>query len=278
MTAELRNLFPPAPEILKAGVLHETSKAQESDFRDAFEHLDATISPMMKALTDLEVYSRSTTLQNGVPQKDLWRRTLMTAPSFLVDEENFCIGVTQIVNANNVTTNINFWTNVGYDTQTIVYAMAQMEERFPYPRVRTKRDWADKSELEAIKIMADLVASETPRQMMANGAISPSWMERQSAMPEDPTFSGKYSEGVPNPENGYPGKPQIYELILHQGNRIVAHVDDNGKTWTEDAKGIITVKEDEVAAWRKLYGVILPEYYKSAKYPSLPKQPMPANL
>ncbi len=268
MPGELRSFTPPAPDILARAVIYEPDR--HFQYETAMNQAVGALAPVFAALSEPERISRSTTIRDGEREEDLWRKQLEFSPRFMFQGQEYVVGSRQIVDIEGVTRAIILETAIDHDSVFLGGLYYDPKQtRAPY-EVKTRTGLALGGEAKEIAHLAVLVASEAPKQAVSNGHMSGSWYERRlDSSRIDPTIP--YFEGIPKSRSDYEGNPQMYELVIDKGERLVAKVSEDSKSWEEDVTGERKLSEHEVAAWKKL-GRMLPKYYKLAKYPDLYKR------
>ncbi len=258
----------PAPNALIRTVHAEANKTYEGTHDRTMEKVTALITPLLEALSVPEVISRSTTLVNGAPAEDLYRRILDYPAVFEFEEKKYGVDIMQVLDKDGKTRHISFNTGINHDTIPLA-TMGPNPKRMNYIFVRNARgDIANKEELEEIESLAELLTTEAPRQAVEKGRISPHWMERHS-LTSGLSMNGN-TEGFPKDTIDLDRRPKVYEIIRGNGQKLVARPDTEKGVWIEDVNEVLTLPEDKVAAWRELK-TILPDYYRREKYPNLYK-------
>jgi hypothetical protein len=240
---------------------------------EAIRTIQHKIIPIIKALSCPEVISRDTsfTMEHGVwsRNRNLWRHILDYSAkmgdydywlhAYHVDGDNQT-PVATVIEA----------TTYAPDEIRVVSINNEADElsriRLGGNVVRTSQ------ELDYVFRVVDYLAEDAPRQALEKGRISPHWMERFELNGIANWRLEENQEGYPTNINKRNGKPNIYELLLWNGIRTVAHVDalGNNPAWTEDVHGDVIYPEHRVIAWREL-GNQIPRYYAKEKYPLLYK-------
>ncbi len=140
-----------------------------------------------------------------------------------------------------------------------------------YLTVRNARGYiAGLAEVEDLVNLAEWVSKEAPRQALANGIISPNWMNRYML---DELHGGyPYSEGLPREHRARSG---LFEVIRYTGGRAVCRLDSNsrlGPFWVDDVVGNVFAEQSDAIAWRDVSREPQPRYYLEGKYPDLYKK------
>lgn len=246
MATELGSNYPIAPDVLARAVLHEKDKY--FDYKTAFEQTVSVLSPILEALSEPERISRSTTLIDGVPQEDLWRKELQFPPFFVVYNQPFPLGVRQIVHRDGTTKAVVFETSVEHDSVFLGGMYFDPSERYAPYTVIAGSGRAKSGEAKELVELANFVAHEAPVQAKEKGFISKSWIKRRLTENLSLSEEGPFHEGFPDL---YLSKDRFYDLILGDGTKIVAKLSENGNLWEAKSDSNATFEEKKVAAWRR---------------------------
>jgi hypothetical protein len=265
-----RPSIPSAPQALREAVIVSENKTYPNDHEATIASVTAILNPLLDALSIPEVYTRNTTKLDGMPLEDLWRRTLDFAVEVRTEEKPdfpYFVYAVQIVDEEGNARTTVFEASAYAPDEIPIASMGPDRNRGDILLVRNaRREIAFKNELSDIEDLARFLATESPRQAVEKGRISPHWMERWNMKD---VIDPNCTEGFP-PQPTHAGKSKLYEVVQWNGIRRICTVKDSGGIlkWNEDIRGEVQVEEGRVAAWREL-GNILPEYYKREKYPSL---------
>lgn len=284
---------PPAPEALKTAirVIQKKEGGRYGDIpldikehTQVLEEVKGLVLPVLEALSypekisddKTQIFDHRNWAEGFVRQENLWRRNLSFAPHFNFEGQDFVVGVMGKFDQENNLRQLSFETNYKHDVETVAWVgPVEKGQKVPAEVFRVPSyGIASSGQLEAILELAKAVAHEAPRQAIANGQISPHWMERFNM---EANLDGEFpfNEGFPRyPISG--GKLNLYEIILRGSERTVATVDMStqyraeGLRWSEDLPIVHygnRINPVIVTAWRQVWDPSLPEYYSKAKYP-----------
>ena len=251
-----------APDAVLIAISDFKNRESTKDHTEVFDHAAQVLFPVIEALSVTE----------RLPDEK-FRRTLDYPLEVRVGDGPYWIDATQYIE--NGSTRSLFINASTYSPDLIHVAVLQQrheghDDKLLYKTVETgNRHLANKRELKEIVEVIDLIAQEAPRQALAEGRISPSWMERWNLTG---SIDLPCAEGFPRKPAGNSGEPKLYEIVQFNGVRRVCTVEENEGSlrWKEDVHGEVKIDESRVAAWREIKkNGVLPDYYKKAKYPSL---------